>query len=375
MDAGPASQTSLGELARLFMRLGITGFGGPAVHIAMLQDEVVTRRKWLTNEQFLDLLGATNLIPGPNSTEMAIHVGWRRRGIAGLLVAGVSFIMPAVLITAALASAYVRFGSLPHVQWILWGIKPIIVAIVADALLKLAPAAARTWTLRALGVAAIAASALGGNELVVIFGAGAIACASSVSTKRALPAFLPLAATSVTAGTATMSGIFWIFLKTGSVLFGSGYVLIAFLRADFVDRLGWMSEAQLLDAVAAGQITPGPVFSTATFIGYLLGSYQGAVVATIGIFLPAFVFVALSGPFVPRLRASKSVGAFLDGVTVASLALMALVTFEIGRAAIVDVPTILLAVAAFTVLFHFRVNASWLVAAGALAGVVKFWTG
>lgn len=209
----------------------------------------------------------------------------------------------------------------------------------------------------------------------MIFGAGAIVCAAAVSAKRALPAFLPLATTTISVGTASSSGIFWIFLKIGSVLFGSGYVLLAFLRADLVERLGWLSEAQLLDAVAAGQITPGPVFSTATFIGYLLASWQGALAATVGIFLPAFVFVALSGPLVPRIRASKSAGAFLDGVTVASLALMAVVTFEIGRAAIVDLPTTMLAVAALAVLVRFRVNASWLVAAGALAGVVKFWTG
>jgi len=373
VEAPLAQPTSLGELARLFLQLGITGFGGPAAHIAMLRDEVVVRRAWLSEREFLDLLGATNLIPGPNSTEMALHVGWRRRRTAGLVVAGLAFIVPAVLITSVIAWSYVKYGSLPPVQWISWGIKPVIVAIVFDALVKLVPSAAKSWTLRAVGLSAIVAFVLGANELVVIFGAGAIVCASNLSTKRALPVFLPFAAWSLGASTLSLSSIFWIFLKIGSVLFGSGYVLIAFLRTDFVERLGVLTEAQLLDAVAVGQVTPGPVFSTATFIGYLLASWSGALVATIGIFLPAFVFVALSAPFIPRLRASKFAAALLDGVTIASLALMACVTFEIGRGALVDIPTIAVAIAAFWLLRR-RINATWLIAGGGLVGLVKFWT-
>jgi chromate transporter len=376
MDEASARPTSLGELARLFLRLGITGFGGPAAHVAMLRDEVVVRRGWMSEAHFLDLLGATNLIPGPNSTEMALHVGRERCGWRGLLVAGAAFIAPAAVITAALAWVYVRYGSLPSTQWILWGIKPVIVAIVAHALFALAPRAARTWSLRAIGAGALAAAAFGAHELLVLLAAGLIASLAVAAWRgAACTAVVPVAATSIAASSVTLSGIFWVFLKIGSVLFGSGYVLVAFLRADLVERHGWLTEAQLIDAVAAGQVTPGPVLSTATFIGYLLASWNGALLATLGIFLPAFVFVALSGPLVPRIRESRFAGAFLDGVTVASLALMALVTFQIGRSALVDVPAVAIAAAALVALVRFRVNATWLVAAGALTGVLKLWTG
>jgi len=374
-DGGPAPRTSLAELAALFLRLGTIAFGGPAAHIAMMRDEVVRRRNWLTDERFLDLLGATNLIPGPNSTELAIHIGWGRRRWAGLLVAGVSFIVPAMLMTGALGWAYVRFGKLPETSWLLWGIKPIILAVVAQAIWKLAPAAARTWPLRALAALALAAAAFGINELAVLFGAGIVAVGVQwIARRRAvhvhqLVPILPVAAAAGAAGTVTLSGLFWVFLKIGSVLFGSGYVLLAFLRADLVTRLHWLTEAQLIDAVAAGQVTPGPVFTTATFVGYILSGPAGALVATAGIFLPAFVFVAISGPLVPKLRASPAAGAFLDGVNVASLALMAVVTAQLGRAAVVDVPTALLAVASAAVLLRYKVNATWLVLAGAAVGI------
>jgi chromate transporter len=369
-------RTSLRELGALFLRLGTTAFGGPAAHIAMMQDEVVQRRQWLSEERFLDLLGATNLIPGPNSTEMAIHIGWERRRWAGLLVAGVSFIVPAALITAGLGWAYVRFGTVPAAAWLLYGVKPVILAVVVQAIWRLAPKAARTWRLRALGALAAALAAFGVNELVVLLGAGAVAVAlaRAIEAKRSgggalqqlIPA-LPMAA-GVAAKAVTLSGIFWVFFKIGSLLFGSGYVLIAFLRAELVERLGWLSQAQLIDAVAVGQVTPGPVFTTATFVGYLLAGPKGALLATLGIFLPAFVFVALSGPFIPRLRASPVAGAFLDGVNVASLALMAVVTAELGRTAIVDLPTCALAVAATVLLIRFNLNSTWLVFGGALAG-------
>jgi len=390
-------ETTLRELALLFLRLGATAFGGPAAHIALMRDEVVRRRTWLTEERFLDLLGAANLIPGPNSTELAIHVGFELRRWAGLAVAGVCFIAPAMLMTGALGWAYVRFGARPRAAWLLWGVKPVILAVVVQALWKLAPTAARTWSLRALGVAAALGCALGGHELVILLAAGVVAVAvqrlgsgGAAALAQAMPA-LPDAAVregargtsgaTATAAAATLAGagaasvtvsasaLFWVFLKIGSVLFGSGYVLLAFLRTNLVERLHWLSEAQLIDAVAAGQITPGPVFTTATFVGYVLAGPSGALAATAGIFLPAFVFVALSGPLVPKLRASRAAGAFLDGVNVASLALMAVVTVQLGRAAIVDAWTGALALGAAVVLLRFKVSSTWLIAAGAAMGL------
>jgi chromate transporter len=370
-----ASRTSLVELAVLFLRLGATAFGGPAAHIAMMRDEVVHRRRWMTDERFLDLLGATNLIPGPNSTEMAIHVGWDRRRWAGLLVAGACFIVPAMLITGALGWAYVRFGKLPQASWLLWGVKPVILAVVLQALWNLAATAARTWPLRIVGGLAAAAAVAGVNEVAILLGAGLAIAATRArrasiggSLKQALPV-IPVAAGTAAASTLSLSGLFWVFLKIGSVLFGSGYVLLAFLRADLVHRLHWLTEGQLIDAIAAGQVTPGPVFTTATFIGYLLAGPKGALVATAGIFLPAFVFVAASGPLVPRLRASNVAGAFLDGVNVASLALMAVVTVQLGRAAIVDATTAILALVAAVLLLLFKTNSTWLVVGGAAIGL------
>jgi chromate transporter len=360
----------------LFSRLGATAFGGPAAHIAMMQDEVVRRRGWLTEERFLDLLGATNLIPGPNSTEMAIHIGWERRRWAGLVVAGLAFIVPAMLITGASGWAYVRFGSVPAAGWLLYGVKPVILSVVVQAIWGLAPKAARNIPLRVLGAVAALLAVFGVNEIAVLFSVGAVAAVVErvVSGKRSdngihqLAPVLPFAISAGAASAVTLRSLFWVFLKTGSVLFGSGYVLIAFLREDLVKRLGWLTEAQLIDAIAVGQVTPGPVFTTATFVGYVLAGPRGALVATAGIFLPAFIFVAMSGPLIPRIRASATAGAFLDGVNVASLALMAVVTLQLERAALVDVPTVLLAGAAAVLLVRFRVNATWLVLGGASAG-------
>jgi len=367
--------TSLMELAALFLRLGATAFGGPAAHIAMMRDEVVRRRGWLTDERFLDLLGATNLIPGPNSTEMAIHIGWARRRWAGLLVAGVCFIVPAMLITGALGWAYVRFGERPQVGWLLWGVKPVVVAVVLQALWSLTPAAARSWTLRVVGALVVVAASLGVNELVTLFGAAALVAAlrarrlSGEGPLGQVVPVWPFPAGGAALGAVSLSGLFGLFLKIGSVLFGSGYVLVAFLRSDLVQRLHWLTEGQLIDAVAAGQVTPGPVFTTATFIGYLLAGPRGALVATAGIFLPAFVFVAASGPLVPKLRASPVAGAFLDGLNVASLALMAVVTVQLARAAIVDAPTAVLGLAAAVLLVRFKLNATWLMLGGAAIGM------
>jgi len=379
-----ATSSCVRELAGVFLKLGIIGFGGPAAHIAMMEEEVVRRRHWLTREQFLDLLGATNLIPGPNSTEMAIHIGHQRAGWAGLLVAGVCFIIPAALITLLIAWAYVRFGSLPEAAGVLYGVKPVIIVIVLQALWRLASSAVKTKLLAGLALVVAIASFRGVNELVVLFGAGVIAATvhGRISEVPGLPAVLGLVGSGpvltnagfVTAATTatsfSLTSLFLFFVKVGAVLFGSGYVLLAFLRADLVDRWRWLTEAQLLDAIAVGQMTPGPVFTTATFLGYVLAGTIGAVVATCGIFLPAFFFVALSGPLVPRLRRSPTAGAFLDGVNVASLALMAVVTWHLSWAAVVDMPTATLAIASAVLLRRFRPNAAWLVLGGGLVGLV-----
>jgi chromate transporter len=378
-----AAETSLQELATLFLRLGATAFGGPAAHIAMLEDEVVRRRGWMSRERFLDLLGATNLIPGPNSTEMAIHVGHAQAGWPGLIVAGTCFILPAVGIVLALAWAYVRFAALPELSALFYGIKPVIIAVMVQALWRLGAAAIKTRLYAAVALAAILANGLGGNELVVLVGAGVfLAAAQGVrgGISRPLAAIVGLEPVLPPVGAAVVAGgagvpfslikLFLFFAKVGSVLFGSGYVLLAFLRADLVEHYRWLSEARLLDAIAVGQITPGPLFTTATFIGYLLAGVPGALVATVGIFLPAFCFVAVSGPLVPRLRRWPVAGAFLDGAIVASLALMAVVTWQLARAAIVDRASAVLAVLSAVVLLRYRINSVWLVLGGAAAGLV-----
>lgn len=379
--AVPASGTrsELATIAWLFLRLGATAFGGPAAHIALMEEEVVRRRKWLTQQAFLDLLGAANLIPGPNSTELAIHIGWQRARLPGLLLAGACFVLPAVLSTSALAWGYVRFGAAPDAAWLLYGVKPVVLGIVIQAIASLAPKAAPSLWLRCVFVSAVALSFLGVHEIAILFAAGAITAGRSWVTRVRPPpplAWAPLASFALpakivgAAGGATASALFWVFLKIGSVLFGSGYVLLAFLRSELVERLGWLTEAQLMDAVAIGQVTPGPVFTTATFIGYVVAGSSGAAAATVGIFLPAFVFVAASGPIVPRLRASAGAAAFLDGVNAASLALMVVVTFELARTALVDWPTILLGLASAACLLRFKPNSAWLIGLAAAFGWV-----
>ena len=390
------ARTSLGELSLLFLKLGTIAFGGPAAHIAMMEDEVVRRRRWLARETFLDYLGATNLIPGPNSTELAIHIGHARAGWPGLLVAGACFILPAALIVGAIAWAYVRYGALPQAEGLLYGVKPVVIAVVLQALWGLGRSAVKSAMLAALGAAALGAAALGAHELAVLVTVGAASAVlqharahrargphrdapggRSASTWWFAAPPAAQAAAAATAGAATVGaapfglwGLFGVFAKIGAVLFGSGYVLLAFMRADLVERLGWLTERQLLDAVAVGQVTPGPVFTTATFVGYVLGGPAGAVAATVGIFLPAFVFVALSGPLVPRLRRSPTAGAVLDGVNVASLALMAVVTAQLGRAALVDPLTVGLAALSALLLLRWRVNSAWLVLGGAVIGLM-----
>jgi chromate transporter len=350
----------LRELAVLFLKLGTIAFGGPAAHIAMMEQEVVRRRQWLSRDDFLDLLGAVNLIPGPNSTELAIHIGARRAGFAGLAVAGACFILPAMLIVMACGWAYVKFGKLPQVEGILYGVKPVIIVVVAQALWGLGKSAIKSNCLGLLTVMAVLAAFVGLNELLILLLAGLI-----MLVARKAPG--------MTLGMAVFGNakMFLSFVKIGSVLYGSGYVLLAFLRTEFVAKYGWLTEAQLLDAVAIGQVTPGPVFTTATFIGYILGGPRAALIATAGIFLPAFFFVAISGPLVPRMRKSPAAGAFLDGVNAASLALMIVVTWQLASAAIVDWITIALASGTGILLVRYKLNSAWLVAAGAAVGLVK----
>jgi len=366
----------LRELAALFLRLGMTAFGGPAAHIALMQHEVVERRKWLAPEEFLDLVSATNLIPGPNSTEMAIHIGHRRAGWLGLIVAGACFILPAAAITFVLAWAYVRFGTLPEARGVLYGVKPVIIVVVVQAIWTLGKSALKGKLLLVVGALTLAASLLGAHELVLLLGAGLVTIMlRSWSRTGQPPTTGALQVSPLSLGASggavafSSSKLFLVFLKIGSILFGSGYVLLAYLRADLVDRLHWMTEKQLIDAVAVGQLTPGPVFSAATFIGYVVGGGWGAVLATVGIFLPSFFFVAVSGALVPRIRRSVTASAFLDGVNAASLALMVAVTWDLGRAALVDLPTVALALASALLLLRFGVSSTWLVVGGALLGV------
>src|SRR6266446_273473 len=357
----PGSLPPMREVAWLFLKLGTIAFGGPAAHIAMMREEVVRRRRWLSDEQFVDLLGATNLIPGPNSTEMAIHLGFLRAGWPGLIAGGICFIVPAMLIVLGCAWLYVRYGARPEAGWLLYGVKPVIIAIVVQAMWGLLRSAVKGYLLGAIGVVTLMLSLLGANEIALLLGGGVVAVLLTTVGSRGVAAPLGLGAG------VGLTTLFLVFLKIGSVLYGSGYVLLAFLRHDFVDRLGWLTDQQLLDAVAIGQITPGPVFTTATFIGYVLAGGRGAALATVGIFLPAFVFVALSAPFVPRLRRSARAGAFLDGVNVASLALMGVVTLRLGQVALVDVATWAIGALSFLLLVRSRVNSMWLLGAfGAL---------
>ena len=384
-SAPPSRRDALRELAALFLRLGTIAMGGPAAHIAMMEDEVVRRRRWMTHERFLDMLGVCNLIPGPNSTEMAIHIGQQRAGWAGLVVAGACFIFPAAAIVLIIAWAYVRFGTMPQAVGLLYGVKPVIIAVVLQALWGLGRTAIKSRILAAIAIVGLTASMLDVNDMVVLLGGGVVMLAIRAfedrSRVRATIAAIPTVATRASAlkGAAlaatavavpfSLITLFLFFLKVGAVLFGSGYVLLAFIRTDLVDRLRWLSEAQLLDAVAVGQVTPGPVFTTATFIGYILGGFRGAVVATLGIFIPSFFFVSISGPLIPHLRRSRLAGAFLDGVNVGAWALMAAVTLFLARAAIVDVTTMILAASSTFILIRYRVNSAWLVLGGGLVGL------
>lgn len=363
----------LTEVARVFLKLGIIGFGGPAVHIALMEEEVVRKRNWMSAQHFLDLVGATNLIPGPNSTEMTMHCGHERAGWKGLVVAGVCFIVPAVLITGLLAWAYQRYGQLPEVAPFIYGIKPAVLSVVLAVMISLGKKAVKNRQLALLGMLALIAVLAGMHEVYVLFGAGAIGILLHYALpNRSLKGFLPIPLLQIVQEVPALMNwkIFWIFLKIGSILYGSGYVLFAFLDAELVSK-GWLSKQVLIDAVAVGQFTPGPVFSAATFIGWQLGGFAGAVAATIGIFLPSFLFVALLQRLIPFLRKSPVMAAFLDTVNVVSVAIILAVLVEMGQQAISDWRMIVIAVAGFWVSFLYpRVNSALIVVGGALLGYI-----
>jgi chromate transporter len=372
------SSQRLIEIAALFLKQGFTAFGGPAAHIAMMHDETVNRRKWLDDQKFLDLMGATNLIPGPNSTQMAIHIGFLRAGWPGLITAGICFIVPALLIVLLLAWLYVSYGATPQAEWLLYGVKPVVISIIVQALWTLGPKAVKGPLTAVVGTMVFALYLAGLNVIALLF-AGGLVVMLAVNLQRlrgkSLGVLLvPVGGASALAPVAvpfSLSLLFLTFLKIGAVLYGSGYVLLAFLRADFVVSLGWLTDQQLIDAVAIGQVTPGPVFTTATFIGFLLGGVPGALLATLGIFLPSFIFVAISNPLISRVRNSAWLSGFLDGVNVASLGLTAAVTVQLSWASLIDPLAVLIALVAFWSLLRFKVNSTWLIAGGAIIGLVS----
>ena len=382
VEPAQSSKGSAGEVAKLFLKLGTIAFGGPAAHIAMMHNEMARRRHWVSEERFLDLLGAANLIPGPSSTELAIYLGYDHAGWKGLISAGVCFILPAMLMVLAIAWAYVNYGTTPQATSLLYGIKPVIVVIIIQALWGLFKTAAKGPLLIGAGALVIGLYLLDFNPIALLFGSGLLVMliknaprlrARQQNTGANAALLSTLGATSF-AGTASvpfnMSTLFLTFLKLGSVVFGSGYVLLAFLRNDFVQRLGWLTDRQILDAVAVGQFTPGPVFTTATFIGYIVGGFSGAVLATVGIFLPSFIFVAIVLPIVGILRRSRWTSGFLDGVNVGALGLMAGVSWQLGCAAVIDWVTALLALISCVLVFASKINSAWLVLGGAAAGLI-----
>ena len=365
---------TLREIAKEFLRLGFVAYGGPAAHIAMMEERYVRRRGWLTRERFLDLLGAASLLPGPSSTEVAIYLGQIRGGLAGLIVAGACFILPAAALMMVLAWAYMNYGAMPQVAGLLYGIKPVVVALIAQAIWNLGRTALKTVWLSRLAAAAIALAAWGVSPLLVLMGAGGLWVLlregeKLARNKLAVAGLLGTGAAGTTAAIGILP-LFLYFLKVGAVLVGSGYVLLAVLRADLVVKMHWLTDGQLLDAIAVSQATPGPFFTVATFIGYLLGGWKGAVLAAIGMFLPAFVYVGLTARFLPTLRKSPVASAFLDGVNAAALALMALVGWQFARAAIVNLPAIVLMIVSGVLVFRYKVNSAWLVLGGAIAGTL-----
>ncbi len=366
------SRTSLLDIALFFLRLGFTAFGGPAVHIALMEDEAVHRRQWMTREKFLDLLGMANMLPGPSSTEMALFIGYTRAGWAGLVLAGLCFIAPAMLIVWVLAMAYVHYGHLPAVTGLLYGLKPVVIAVVLQALARLGRSALKDPQLTVLTILAALAYVWQPYPLWVLLGTGAAAVLLKVPLSRSPKAWTPLGF--FTTGSAllnfNLTALFWFFLKMGCVVFGSGYVLFAFLHEGLVQQRHWLTEGQLLDAIAVGQVTPGPVFTTATFIGYLLGGTSGALIATAGVFLPAFLLVFASGPLLGWLRRSAWTGHFLDGINAGAVALIAVVLFHLGQEALIDPLTIGLGAISAFLLIRYQLNSNWVILAGALLGFI-----
>jgi len=371
----------LKEVALLFLKLGTFSFGGPAVYIALMHHETVRRRRWIDEQRFLDLVGATNLIPGPNAAEMAIHLGLIRAGWSGLIASGALFILPGMAATLLVAWAYVTYGSIPEVGWVLYGVKPVVIGIVIEALWKLGRKGIKGPTTAIVGIGIAALYILGFNEIALLFGGAAVVLlihGGRHYLKHGLAAFatipvlsqMPLTTLFTSVVPFSQTTLFLSFLKIGSVLFGSGYVLLAFLRSEFVVRLGWLTNQQVLDAVVAGQITPGPVFSSATFVGYLLGGWPSALLATLGIFLPSFLFVGLLSRILPYVRKSPWAATFLDGVNTASLGLMAGVTVQLGQTAIIDIFTIVVLLATLLVIFRLKVNPIWLIIGSGLLGAI-----
>lgn len=364
-------KNKLAELALLFFKLGSIAFGGPASHIAMMEDEVVKKRKWVSQEYFLDLIGATNLIPGPNSTEMTMHCGHERAGWKGLFVAGFSFILPAVAITMFLAWLYQKYGQLPNVEPFIYGIKPAVIAIIISAVYRLGKKALKNYLLAFLGILTLSACLLGLNEIIALFACGLLGLLiyAGKNLQKQSNTLNPLILVQV-AGSAGTLKILFTFLKVGALLYGSGYVLFAYLDAELVES-GLLSRQQLMDAIAVGQFTPGPVLSTATFIGWQLGGFWGAIAATIGIFLPSFLFVALLNPLVPKMRKSMSISAFLDAINVAAVAVIVAVCFEMAKEAIHDWRTITIALLSLIMVFSFKkINSAFVVIGGALLGFI-----
>jgi len=375
------SKSNLREVAGVFLKLGITGFGGPAAHIAMMRSEMVTKREWLTEQHFLDLIGATNLIPGPNSTEMAIHIGHERAGWKGLIIAGLCFILPAVFITGIFAWLYKEYGQLPEVQPFVYGIKPAIIAIILGAIFPLATKSLKSVELAVIGLAVLVLSLLSFNEIYLMFGAGFLALLlNSIRTRKSgtIKQIFPFTFLQIPGGTSILSAsnlnLFLIFLKIGAILYGSGYVLFAFLDTELVST-GILSRQQLIDAIAVGQFTPGPLFSSVTFVGYQINGLTGAVVSTIGIFLPSFIFVALLNPLVKKMRNSTPFSAFLNAVNVASVAIIISVCYAMGKETITDWRTILIAAASLLLIFGFKkINSALIVLGGSLAGYLLTFT-
>ena len=373
------------ELSTTFLHLGATAFGGPAAHIALMERELVERRAWLERQEFLDLMGATNLIPGPNSTELAIHIGHRRAGMPGLAVAGISFILPAAIMVLLLAWGYVRYQNLPQISWILTGVQPVIIAVIAHALWKLGHSAIKDLFTIVTAAAATILVVAGLNEVAVIFIAALFGLIRGWRQKPAQPAQpkpgsappsssipgLIFISTAASFSQPLLGQLFLVFLKIGSIVYGSGYVLIAFLREDLVVNLKWITDRQLLDAIAIGQLTPGPLFTSATFLGYLIQGIPGAITATLGIFLPAFFFVAILATVLKHGARSPRARVFLDSVNAASLALMAIVTWELGQASVIAggwLLTTLLGGVTLLLLITTRINSMWLIMLGAIAG-------